>query len=526
MVGIAAVTAATVSCSAGGGGTGERAVVSGGTLTLAVPVDLGSLDPHKSATNANAVASTLAYDTPLSLDSKNEPVPGVVTAWRNEPGSGAWVLTVRPGVTCSDGSPLDAKTVADNINYVANPENGSPFTGLAVQAGTTAVGDVAAGSVAVTSSSPAPFFIQNLSLLQLVCAPGLANRDLLTSGSSGSGAYVVSQNVPGDHVTFTLRKGYSWGPADHPGTDVEGIPETVVVKTVTDPTTTANLLLNGQLNAASVVGSEQKRLKGAGLFSAGPSNLNDELVFNQAAGNPGADVDVRRALVMALDLGQLSAVNSGGLGGPAAGLLPVPRICPGDVMTGSTPAHDTGQAKALLDRSGWAVGPDGVRAKGGARLTLSLLHLSNQPQTSASAEYIASRWKEVGVEVTLDQRPSDQVASGLLGGTVSWGAALIIINVSTPAALAPFFSGTTPPNGQNFAAIANDRYRSLSEQAVVKTGTEGCADWNAAEAALIGSADVTPLSMSPNLWWGKNATFAVNDATNTIVPTSMRLLAP
>ncbi|HWO63743.1 MAG TPA: ABC transporter substrate-binding protein, partial [Umezawaea sp.] len=241
---------------------------------------------------------------------------------------------------------------------------------------------------------------------------------------------------------------------------------------------------------------------------------------------PGADADVRRALVMALDLGQLSAVNSGGLGSGATGLLPVPRICPGDTMAGAVPGHDTDRAKALLDRAGWAVGADGVRSKGGTRLALSLLHLSNQPQTSASAEYIAAQWKGLGVEVTLDQKPSDQVASGLLGGTVSWGAALIIINVSTPAALAPFFSGATPPDGQNFAAVTNDRYRTLAEQAVRKTGTQGCADWNAAEAALIEDAAVTPLSMSPNLWWGKNATFTVNDATNTIVPTSVRLLAP
>ena len=115
--------------------------------------------------------------------------------------------------------------------------------------------------------------------------------------------------------------------------------------------------------------------------------------------------------------------------------------------------------------SGWAVGADGVRSKGGTRLALSLLHLSNQPQTSASAEYIAAQWKGLGVEVTLDQKPSDQVASGLLGGTVSWGAALIIINVSTPAALAPFFSGATPPDGQNFAAVTNDRYRTLAASA-------------------------------------------------------------
>ena len=37
---------------------------------------------------------------------------------------------MKKGITCSDGSAFTAQTAADNVNYVANPKNSSPFAGV------------------------------------------------------------------------------------------------------------------------------------------------------------------------------------------------------------------------------------------------------------------------------------------------------------------------------------------------------------------------------------------------------------
>lgn len=522
-IGIGIVVATTAGCSTDAGSAGSQ-VVDGGNLTMAVPFDPGNLDPQGSGSAENVSVARLAYDTPVTVDGKGKLLPGIVSSWKAVGTTSQWSLTVRKGVTCSNGSAMDARTVADNINYVADPKNASPFTGVAVPTGARATADPATQTVTVKTPSPAPFLVQNLQLLSLVCHKGLADRKLLASASDGSGPYVISQSVPGDHVTYTLRKGYDWGPAGDTTTAVRGIPATVTVKTVVSTTTTANLLLSGQLNAAQVPGTDAKRLKAAGLYSSGGSQMNDSLFFNQAAGNPTADVSVRRALMTALDMSQLAAVDGGGVGGEATGLLAPPKICPGDTVSGNLPAFDLAQAGSRLDQAGWTAGSGGTRSKGGKKLSIVLLYGSNLPPTKAAAEFISVQWRKLGVEVSLVQKPSDQLVSGLFGGTAVFGAALQPIQVSTPAQLVPLLSGPAAPKGGNVADIKNAQYSALVAQASKNADTAaGCSDWNAAEAALFKNADIAPLATVSNAWWGKNARFAVDDG-GVITPTSMRLL--
>lgn len=520
---VAALVLLSSSACSSSGSSSSKSPVSGGTLTYGIGVDPGNLDPQRTVVNANLAIDVLAYDTPLTLNQKNQLVPGVLTSWRAS-GAKSWILTVRKGVTCADGSVLDAKTVADNLNYVANPKSASVFANLTVPTGSNATYDNAAGTVSVTLGSPAPFFMQDLTLLPLVCEKGLANRKILANGSDGSGPYVISQVVPGDQITYSLREGYNWGPPGAVSNAAKGIPAKVVVKVVTSPTTTSNLLLSGQLNTALVSGTDQARLKAAGLSSVGVSVLNNELVFNQAKGSPWADSTVRRALVGILNLDQVAKVDTGGLGAPATGLLADPKVCPGNTLKGSLPSVDVGAAKSMLSNDGWMPGPDGVRAKSGAKLSMTLLYASDQPTTAASAEFMASQWKQLGVSVSLVQKPTAQAQAQVLGGTIEWNALLVGITVSTPAELVPLLTGNAPPKGGDFGQINNTQYNTLIAQASQKNGTEGCADWNAAETALFKNADIVPLSTLPTLYWNKNASFDVN-AANNIMPTTIRLFA-
>ncbi|MFD5193872.1 Helicase associated domain protein [Streptomyces sp. NPDC058357] len=73
-------------------------------------------------------------------------------------------------------------------------------------------------------------------------------------------------------------------------------------------TTTSNLLLSGEVNAASVTGQDQQRLRAQRLFHSDLTVPFGELFFNQAPGRFGADRAMRRALVQALDLAQVGKV--------------------------------------------------------------------------------------------------------------------------------------------------------------------------------------------------------------------------
>lgn len=514
---IGAAAIALAGCGSGsGGGSGSSKLAEGASISFALQSDPGSLDPQRSVSGDNQLLAAFGYDTPVKLMDGGKVVPSVVTSWKA--GDKSYALTVRRGVTCADGSALDARVVADNVNWVADPENESPMAGAKVPAGAKATvdGDV----VTVKLASAAPFFMQNIAELPLVCKAGLGDRGGLKRATVGSGPYVLKTAVPGDHYEYALREGYAWGP-EGARTDVAGMPAKVTFRVITSPTTTANLLLGGQLNVANVSGSDTTRLRAARLHSAGGQFIGQEVAFNHADGEAVADVAVRRALIAALDLPALAKVDSAGLGQPANGLIADPKICTGDTMKGFTPAHDPKAAAAALDAAGWTAGAGGVRSKDGKRLEILFVYPNEDATTAASAEFIADAWKRLGADVKLSEQSFDQT-SAVVFGKGRWSATMIGLGVNNPETLVPFMSGPAPTKGNNFGSFRNARYDELTTRARTLAGTAGCADWNGAESALMKDADITPISTKPFLYWGKGVRFDVR--AHLFVPTSLRAL--
>ncbi len=515
------VGSAMVACSSGGSASSGGSLASGGTFNIATPQDPGNLDPQRSLGASNAALNLLAYDTLVSVDSKNNLQPAVLTSWTPE-GTSKWVLTVRNGVTCADGSAMDAKTVADNLNYVGNPTNKNAFAGVAVPKGTTATADIQASTVTATLTKPSSFFVQNLSRLSLVCEKGLTDRSQLAAASAGSGPYVISQVVPGSKIEYTLRQGYAWGPPGNGTVSVSGIPAKIVVQIVPTPTTTANLLISGQLNAAIVQGADEKRLQSAHLFSSGTSTMGDEIFFHQAPGAPVADVAVRRALVQALNLGQLAAVDTGGLGAQATGLEASPKVCPGNTVAGNLPDYNMDAAMTALTNDGWTPGSNGIREKNGQSLNVTLYHRAGLPGSAAAAQLISAQWSKLGASVSIMQKPADQILTVLFGTSTQWDVVLNPIMATNPELIVPFVSGDAPPKGQNFTNTQNEAYNSAVQTASREAGTTGCSQWNAAEGQLLKDADIPPIATIPYLWYVNKARFDT-DANGRILPTTIRM---
>lgn len=513
---LAVALTATAACAGGGQVAGSTG--SSSTFTFGVATDPGNLDPQRSEQEANTQVAALAYDTPVILTKDRTVEPGIVTKWQSiDPTT--WTLTVRTGVTCSDGTTLDAQTVANNLNYVANARNASAYANVTVPTGSVA--SASGDTVTVKLPAPAPFLIQDLGDLPLVCAQGIADRASLTTGSDGSGPYQVTSVVPGDHIDYTLRKDFTPGLAGDTTASAASLPPKIVVKVVSDATTTANLLLGGQLNAAIVTGTDQKRLQANGLYTIGLSNLSDQIYFNHTASRPTADTSVRKALVMAMNMPQVIAADTAGLGTAATGLLGTPKVCTGNTLVKNLPSHDATGAQNLLTQAGWVAGPGGTRTKAGAPLTIVLAYSSDVTTATSAAQAIAAEWKQLGVNVTLVGKPSDQLTSNILGATVSWDAVVFDLGFATPAQMVPFMSGQGAPKGENFSFIDNATYNSLIAKASTLAGTQGCPDWNAAESALFQNADAVPTGQTPFAYYGKNATFQVS-GYDLILPGTIR----
>lgn len=510
-----AAASTLVACTATG--PSSDSYVDGATFTIALGSDPGNLDPQASAATAHFQLTKLAYDALVSIDADGEVGSQLATDWSIDGSTAS--LTIAENITCADGSAFTAQTAADNLTYLSDPENASPFLGSFLPGGISA--EAEGDTLTLTLATPAPFLFLGLANVPMVCDGSVSDRSGLAAGTDGTGPYVLTEAVPDDHYSYTLREGYDWGP-DGATTDESGLPAVVVARIVTNETTAANLLLSGELNSAQILGPDVARLEAVQMFSQQSPVVSGEQWHNQAEGHPTSDPAVRMALAQGTDFAELRKVISSGADNPATALTVVaPAGCSFDSVSGNLPTFDVNRAAEILDDAGWTVGADGVRVRDGVRLSLTFLYDATSGVSGSSAAELASKaWQDLGMEVNAQQQDSGSI-TGAMFSTGDWDIVWAPVNVSNPSQIVGFVSGPAVPAGGNFASITNAKYDAKAGEAMALTGSKGCDLWAEAETALISAADVIPFSNDSRTHFGTGAEFIAQGA---IVPTSIRMI--
>ena len=112
-----------------------------------------------------------------------------------------------------------------------------------------------------------------------------------------------------------------------------------------------------------------------------------------------SDRAVRAALSMAIDRGLLVEIGYGQSGRPTCNIVPAPEIYASSANEDCL-VQDIEGAKRLLDEAGWRPGPDGIRQKGGIRLSILYQTSTNAVRQDFQA-LIKQWWSEIGIETEL-----------------------------------------------------------------------------------------------------------------------------
>jgi peptide/nickel transport system substrate-binding protein len=490
--------------SGGASATASQQYASGKAATVILPADPGSLDPDLTSLSVTEQADFFLYDSLINFTSSGAIESGLASKWSGT--TTAASFTLKQGVTCSDGSPLTASTVAANINFIGNVKNASSRVGIWVPPGATATGDNATGVVTVKSPVADPFLVTDVGSAEIVCGNGMKNRGLLKEGADGTGMYTLTSAVPGTSYTLTLRKGYAWGPGGVTSS-TPGVPATVTLKVVANMTTAANELLASQANVGEVLGPDTQRV--SSLYSHSIYAPLGELWFNEKAGSPTASLAVRKALTEAVQLNQLGQVLTAGTGKPSTGLVePALSPCKGDTVGSSLPAYDQSAAKSAL---------------AGQKLSIALYYPTSLGTGATGAVTLLQQtWSQLGVSVSLHAITDAEIDTDIVAGQAAWNVAILPLGVDSPGQLVPFLSGATPPKGTNFAYLSNPAYTADVTKASAIAGSAGCPDWNAAETALFKNVDLVPFVNSALTIYAKGATFQF--AEDMVSPASIRML--
>jgi peptide/nickel transport system substrate-binding protein len=461
---IALLAAILAGCGTGSSaGAGSGTPRAGGTLRFAVGSDAGCVDPQQVGSNDTIYSLRQIVDSLTDQDPKTgKIVPWLATSWEVSPDATAFTFHLRSGATFSDGTPVDARAVKDNFDTI--PKLGAKATlATGYLSGYTGSTVVDADTVRVGFGHANAQFLQATSTFSL----GLVSEAILrrtadqrcTDGVVGSGPFTLQKYVPNQSITLVRRKGYDWGSSLWTKRG-EAYLDKVVFTVVPEAGVRTGSLQSGQLDAIGSVGlADESALKGSGVTLQ--SRANPGVVFNLGLNNSRPllrDTAVRQAISAAIDRAQIADTVFPTGTKPATSILA--HTTPDYDDLSADLAHDTDKAKSLLDGDGWKAGSDGIRVKGGTRLSLTVSWFANAATNQPTLELVQQQLKSVGIGITLKELPIAQITKAQQSGDfdIFWGnltrADPDILRTSYSTALANTYKLTAGPLDGTLAAQA------------------------------------------------------------------------
>ncbi|MGW6483613.1 ABC transporter substrate-binding protein [Streptomyces sp. NPDC055059] len=412
--------------SGDGSGSGSGQPKSGGTLTFAVSSDAGCVDPQQSGSNESIYSVRQTVDSLTDQDPKTgKIVPWLAKSWNIDSKATTFTFRLRSGVTFSDESKLTAQVVKDNFDAV--PKLGP--LGILAQgylSGVKSTTVVDPLTVKVTFKQPNAQFLQATSTHSLGIESAASVKKTpqrkCSDGAIGSGPFVLKKYVQNQSITLAKRTGYDWGSSlwSKKG---EAYLDKLVFKVVPEAGVRAGSLQSGQVDAISSVGkANEAALKGGQVTLL--RRANPGVVFGLGLNNSRPllkDAKVRQAILAAVDRKQIADTVFPAGTQPATSILA--HTTPDYTDLSSDLAFDAAKSKSLLDATSWKAGSDGIRAKGGKKLSLTITWFPNSATNQPALELVQQQLKAVGIDVVLKQRQVSEFATTLQGGDydVVWG---------------------------------------------------------------------------------------------------------
>ena len=349
----------------------------------------------------NQITDKLTWQNPKTLQIE----PWIAQSWTTNADYTEYTFKLRPGVTFSDGTPLDANAVAKNFDTygLGNKALNQPVSEVINNYLKSEVIDPL--TVKFFFKSPSPGFLQGTSAIGsgLVSLSTLEkNFNQLGSARSiiGSGPFVVESDRPGREVKLVARKDYNWAP---PSFAHQGRPYLDGINVLVTPEDSVRIgaLLSGQADAIRQIQAyDEKRVsdKGFAVYASPTRGVNNSINFRPD--NPlVADQKVREALLHATNTKEIVQTLFSANYPHATSVFANTAV--GYVELSDQLKFAPGHAARLLDEAGWKSGPDGVRQKDGHSLTLTAYESPPQPQNKETLQLVAQQWAKVGVKLNV-----------------------------------------------------------------------------------------------------------------------------
>jgi len=342
------------SLTACGGSSQATAKADTSNLTLAIDSDSASFgfDPLRVADAQRQFFEGL-YENLMTLQPDGSAGPGLAKEFSYNADNTVLTLTLKEGVTFTDGSTLDAALVKANFDRRTDPAL-SAYSAVAKGGAQeiTSVDVVSPTQVSLTFAKPQPGFEKNLTATMgmIVGKTGVADTASLAATPDGSGPYTLDPStVKGNKYVLVKND-------KNPDASKYAFSK-VTFSVIQDPQARANALVSGQADVAMLTSPtvDFAKSKGLGVSQIG-GTLHTMVSFDKTGKTAPAFASekVRQAFQYAINRQSLvDALHKGDI--PAWNALP--KDSAGFTEELNTRfAYDPAKAKSLLAEAGYADG--------------------------------------------------------------------------------------------------------------------------------------------------------------------------
>jgi peptide/nickel transport system substrate-binding protein len=372
----------------------------GGIYSEGIIGNFSNANPIYATEGANLAVSRMVFSGLFKYDDSNKLTGDLAKDYVLDPSQKRYTVHLKRGLTWHDGSALTADDVVFTYQTIQNPETQSPllqgWQGIKVsrQDTYTVVFDLS------SSFGPFPYSLTNgivpmHSLKKIV--PGQMRSAPFNTAPVGAGPFVwKSVEVIGtNNVDRQQRISLSafdryW--AGRP--QLDGLNLT----TFSDDQHLIEAFKKKQINAMSGLEALPAELSGDSSVHVYTTALTSiVMAFFNNSNQILKDANVRRALVSGVDRNQVPALLSYPVGMADAPLL---RGQLGYDPSVTQLAFNQAEANKMLDQAGWTKDAQGLRARAGERLALTLVSQDTQEYTQVS-QFLQRQWAELGVKVDV-----------------------------------------------------------------------------------------------------------------------------
>jgi peptide/nickel transport system substrate-binding protein len=401
----------------------EAAAASGGVLTVGIPVEPETLDPGDAVYVQEQFILQSLFDSLLSISPDGELHPGLATKWEPSADYSEFTLTLRQDVTFHDGTPFKADAVKASFDHIVSDavleSGGKSLLQDHSYVETMVVDDY---TVTVKFGASYPLFLRDAARQWLgISSPAALEKFGADYGRSpvGTGPFKFVQWDAQSQIVLERNPDYNWAPEFAKQQGPASLDQ-VVFRILPEAATRLTAFETGEIQIAG----EPPALDAVSLVDAGKASLQNfaqpgipAILMINSAKAPTDDINVRKAMILAVNQDELAKTAFQSLGLPAYSVVS-PTTWGYDEKAAGMYRYNLDEAKRLLEESGWVDSDgDGIREKNGEKLTVDWP--DNPAWSEAFNELLIGYLAEAGIEVGYRSMDDNAAYNELLAGNYS-----------------------------------------------------------------------------------------------------------